>query len=425
MNLKSLIRYVNTVKFLKPSQLFYQIRYRIFRKSCKNIIHEFQLNGNTDIRPVSLFIGTLDLSENFINRFDADGLLNNNFKLLNQSAHVDLNKWYNHEMSHLWNFNLHYFEYAVPLADKFIKTGDFRYLDKFRELINTWISMPKTGDGWHPYTSSLRIINWLICMDILGDSLDKDFRKLMYKSIYEQYIFITKNFELHILGNHYFDNLKTAVICAVLFNDSKNLNKYLKLLKKEIKEEILPDGMHFELSFMYHKIIMESLIRTLNVLRQLGESENKAVKDFIRFSEKILAKMADALYYAENGIDRTPLFNDSGDNVAKTKDSLFIVCRDMFRIIPQKVDCLNYSGYYRLEDGSKTLLIDCGQAGSSYIPGHSQCDALSFELFCGGMPVFVNSGTGLYQGVERQYFRSTKAHNPVVINGREQSDCWG
>ena len=71
------------------------------------------------------------------------------------------------------------------------------------------------------------------------------------------------------------------------------------------------------------------------------------------------------------------------------------------------------------------LIIDAGQPGPSYIPGHAHCDALSFELYYKGKPAAVNCGTYAYQSEKRKFFRGTSAHNTLMINGREQSLCWG
>jgi hypothetical protein len=69
--------------------------------------------------------------------------------------------------------------------------------------------------------------------------------------------------------------------------------------------------------------------------------------------------------------------------------------------------------------------MDAGEIAPDYMPGHGHCDGLSFEVSVDQHPVFVNSGTGQYQGSLRGYFRSTRAHNTVVIEGEEQSECWG
>ena len=42
-----------------------------------------------------------------------------------------------------------------------------------------------------------------------------------------------------------------------------------------------------------------------------------------------------------------------------------------------------------------------------------------------GKPIIVNCGTYAYQCKERAFFRSTAAHNTVMVNNIEQSQCWG
>ena len=71
------------------------------------------------------------------------------------------------------------------------------------------------------------------------------------------------------------------------------------------------------------------------------------------------------------------------------------------------------------------MIVDAGAPGPVYNPGHAHCDAMSFELFHHGKPVLVNCGTYAYQCTERGFFRSTAAHNTVMINNTEQSQCWG
>ncbi len=140
---------------------------------------------------------------------------------------------------------------------------------------------------------------------------------------------------------------------------------------------------------------------------------------------KLLQKMADVMYSLENGMGQTPLFNDSGDNVARSMISLLDSLREEFQITPVSRHAFPEAGYYGIENGALKLWMDAGEIAPSYMPGHGHCDGLSFELSYGGRPVFVNSGTGQYQGELRSYFRSTAAHNTVVIDGKEQSQCWG
>lgn len=42
------------------------------------------------------------------------------------------------------------------------------------------------------------------------------------------------------------------------------------MLKTQVNEQVLDDGMHFELSPMYQKIVLEDLMRAAIVLQRLG-----------------------------------------------------------------------------------------------------------------------------------------------------------
>jgi uncharacterized heparinase superfamily protein len=70
--------------------------------------------------------------------------------------------------------------------------------------------------------------------------------------------------------------------------------------------------------------------------------------------------------------------------------------------------------------------MDCGEMGPSHQPGHGPCGLLGFELDFGGRPAIVDTGVRGYGGdALRAHVRSTRAHNTLVIGGREQSEIWG
>ena len=409
--MKNVKLYLSTIKYLRLQQILYQI----LRKLKKRDIKEINIfNAPLIAHNPNLFIEELDLDEKYLNRFDTAELSLETIFLLNHKEVFDGSNWDYKKCSPLWNFNLQYFEYGIALAADFYKHKKQEMLEVFKKYWQCWLKSDDTYK-WHPYTISLRIKNLLIAREIFGNSLDEEFDREFYASIYNQYRYLEKNQEKHILGNHYFENLCTLVICSDLFGESKKNKSFLRIFLKEIKEEILPDGMHFEKSFMYHKLILEDLFR----IRRLALPKEAA--EYIDFA---ISKMCDALATGEKGFNRTPLFNDSGDNVAKSKDSLIKLYKNQYgEAVNENID-LSASGYYQIADENKVILIDAGYPGPDYIPGHVQCDALSFELCIGGMPLFVNSGTGMYQGKLRKYFRSTEAHNTVTINGYQQSECW-
>jgi len=363
----------------------------------------------------------LDTGQNYLARFCIDGLLNNEVEILHEKHVIDLREWEVTEASHLWNYNLHYLEFLIPLAVAGRDDTSEQCFRKWCDYVDAWMDHP-VRDSFEPYTISMRIPNLLICMNILREKLQgSELEKKLIRSIYQQYQYLLATQELALLANHYFENLKTIVICSVLFGEKDNYKKYFAKFYGQIKEQILADGLHYERSLMYHKIVLEDTLRVYTALDGRKEYRNDAGK-LLDETER----MAAALASISRGMPRTPLFNDAGNNVAKDTDDLLSAVRKITaRSVPDEQTVFDASGYYKLYAGESTLLFDCGQIGPAYMGGHAHCDCLSFELTRGGKTVFANSGTYQYQGRLRQFFRSTAAHNTVMVDDREQAELWG
>jgi len=395
----------HTVKYLRLQQLVYQIMIRIKPKE-SFLRYE---TGDVKYTEYDLWIDHLDSTQEYIDRFKPEGLIHNELTLLNETRVFD--RWHYDDALHLWNFNVHYLEYLIALKAKYKATGVEDYKRKLDEILEKWYENGTSDvDSNQAYTISLRIVNMLLVADIVTD------RQRLYNSMYAQYKYLLKHQEKHLLGNHYLENLKAIVICSIVYNDDITYGKYIERFFRELDEEITPDGLHFESSLMYHKIVLEDLIRVALILKQSYKKEFDTILKYI-------GKMNDALYSLENGIGRTLLFNDAGEGVSKSTTSLLHTSRSLFGIEPASKNPV--SGYYRIDDGDISVLVDCGELSPRYMPGHAHCDCLSFELFIKGDPVLVNSGTYQYQGKFRRYFRNTSAHNTVMINDHEQSELWG
>ena len=408
--------YAHTIRYMKPEQILWRVGKKIGIKCALKGAHPSHGKGQR----IAVPIPELDHDPVFLRRFCVDELMQDRICFLHEAEYFKWDgTWHVDNRSHLWNFNLHYFEYIHPLTDNYLKTGDRAVLDKTVQMIRGWICQnpqSKGGDGWSAYTISLRLTNWMAYIAAVGDDLDTVFRQELEDSIFEQYVYLSEHLEKHILGNHYFENLKTLVLCSLFFGHAQSLPIYLDAFQKECREEILPDGMHFELSTMYHKIVLEGILRVAVTLRE-AEMPNTQL-------EKLVWDMLSAAWSMEQGLSRTPLFNDSGDNVAKSLYGLMACASRYPDIAPVYRTTFPDSGFYIFTNGPWKLIVDAGQPGPDYIPGHSHCDSMSFELFRDGKPFLVNCGTYAYQCDQRHWFRSTQAHNTVQTVGVEQSEIW-
>jgi hypothetical protein len=84
-------------------------------------------------------------------------------------------------------------------------------------------------------------------------------------------------------------------------------------------------------------------------------------------------------------------------------------------------------GYIIMRHADTVITFDCGPLGYLATAAHGHADALSLTMNVDGQPILIDPGTYAYQEGYgwRDYFRSTSAHNTVVVDGRNQSEIQG
>lgn len=327
--------------------------------------------------------------------------------------------WCPDEAQRLWRYNLHYFD--------FLREPD-RSLQQKIALLDDWIASNPQGSepAWEPYTASLRIVNW--CRFFW--SLPKEQVRIEWlQSLHLQARWLERNLELHILANHYFENIKAMLFAAIFFDDRDSarwLQHFQKELITQLREQTLADGGHYERSPQYHCILLEDYLDLHALLRAnsaLINSETlSALETSLNGGLRFLALIT-------TPDDDIPLFNDSASGTASRPSHLFAKARQLGFAIEMFESALIHlpdSGLFGWKCGMDYFLIDCGNIGPAYQPGHTHCDFLSYVLMIDGQWLVVDSGVCEYEpGSMRQYVRSTRAHNTVVIDGEEQSEIWG
>jgi uncharacterized heparinase superfamily protein len=118
------------------------------------------------------------------------------------------------------------------------------------------------------------------------------------------------------------------------------------------------------------------------------------------------------------------LFNDAALGIApRPKEVLDYAARLGLGAPSAEATAFPESGYYVWRRGGDAVLVDAGPIGPDYLPGHGHGDIFSFELSLGGRRVVVDGGTSTYEaGKERDWVRSTRAHNTVEIAGVDQCE---
>jgi hypothetical protein len=96
------------------------------------------------------------------------------------------------------------------------------------------------------------------------------------------------------------------------------------------------------------------------------------------------------------------------------------------RVVPAETTRLFPDGGYavardRWTPDADFLVFDCGPHGALSC-GHAHADALSVVVTLGGHPVLVDPGTCSYAEPERAEFRTTAAHNTLLVDGASSSE---
>jgi uncharacterized heparinase superfamily protein len=89
-------------------------------------------------------------------------------------------------------------------------------------------------------------------------------------SLAVQVRWLRRRLEWHLLSNHLFANAKALMFGGAFF-DGPEAGDWreggLRILAREVPEQVLPDGGHFERSPMYHAILLEDMLDLLNLSR--------------------------------------------------------------------------------------------------------------------------------------------------------------
>jgi uncharacterized heparinase superfamily protein len=342
------------------------------------------------------------------------------FQFIGQQAELNaVSDWNSPSRPKLWLYNLHYFD-------------DLRAKDApersqwHRDLIERWrAEVPfAAGNGWEPYPTSLRIVNW-IAWALAGNDLSAAARE----SLAIQARVLSATLEFHLRGNHLLANAKALVFAGCFFSGPEAetwLRTGLRLLDTELREQILPDGGHFELSPMYHAIILEDVLDLIQLARLFPVE--LAAEERLRAWQILAARMLEWLGNMTHADGEISFFNDAAFGIARTHAELAEYSALLGGLQSTKASALcmlGTSGYMRLQSGPFLVIFDAAEIGPSYLPGHGHADVLSLEVSLDGRRLVTNGGTSSYaSGAVREEERSTAAHATVEIDGYSSSEVW-
>jgi uncharacterized heparinase superfamily protein len=312
----------------------------------------------------------------------------------------------------LWRMNLHYMEYLEEVDDA-----------RFLALIDDWIAANPSArpgawrDSHNSYALSLRVVVW---MQQLARRRLPDTARIA-ASLAEQMRFLEDNLETDLGGNHLIKNIK-ALIWASAFFHGKAAKRWrakgLRLLKAELEEQILPDGVHFERSPSYHAQVFADLLECRHAL---GDAAPAPLDEALKSMAQPTADLA-------HPDGRPAEFNDAGLTMAYAPAE----CLEAFaglikqKAAPAPVFAYPDAGYFGRREGGDCFIADCGRIGPDALPAHAHGDILSFELSLAGERIVVDPGVYEYiDGPRRRAARAASSHNTLCFDGLDQAEFFG
>jgi hypothetical protein len=367
----------------------------------------------------------------------------------------------------IWELNRH--QYFLTLGRAYWLTGNESYAKVIVDHLTSWVDAnpPKTGMNWASSLEvSFRAISWLWALHFLRDSSSltpRLFRRLVGV------------LDLH--GRQIADNLSTyfspnthltgealgLVAVGTALPQLQNAEEWRKIgygiLEAEFFKQIRPDGTYVEQSLYYHRYTLDIFMQALVLSRHDGNR--------LRVIEERLQAAFDHAMYLTRPDGTFPLIgdDDGGEllplDARATNDfraglgtaaALFgradyacaagelceetlwllgpsgVTAFDALRPVPPVNTSRGFAdgGYYVMRDtwsrDANWLAMDAGPHG--YLNcGHAHADALSIDVVSRGRSLLTDAGTFSYSAdlESRNHFRSTAAHNTVVVDGHSSS----
>lgn len=393
--------YWNTIKYLKPEQvlfrLFYSVRNRlgIARRKVK----------------VPKKIQTRAVGQRFeiVSSPHAKVVAGEHrFTFLNKEVFFDHEVDWNYAKNgKLWTYNLNYFEFLHHLDRK----------DGLALMLEYIAAEQTIKDGFEPYPTSLRCMAWIKFV-----SSHKISNAEVDQFLYKDAIWLAKNIEYHLLGNHVLENAFALLFASAYFNSRGFFEVSDKLLSRQLKEQTLSDGGHFELSPMYHCIMLARVLEAYALLPSIERSDTQVLGTLLKAKAQQMLAWLDNMTFHD---DSFPNFNDSTPSTGPSVEDIRHFASSLDLTAEREIR-LGDSGYRRFREGNIDLIVDVGPVGPTYQPGHAHADTFSFCLTYAGVPIIVDPGVSTYEiNQRRAWERSTNAHNTIEVNNTNSSNVWG
>ncbi|MFN3637731.1 MAG: alginate lyase family protein [Chloroherpetonaceae bacterium] len=425
---------------------------------------------------------------------DAEAILNNKIELFgithrfsdDWNWHLDLNTQQTFNKNSFYTtislpangqdvkfaWDLSRFHFTWTLGKAYWTTNRRDYKEKFLTLALDWIKQNPFcyGVNWmSPMDVAIRAANWIAGFYFFNDDKPTETETTAWitilKSLWQHGIYLEHNLEYtRRSGNHLLADAVGLLMLGVFFKASEHGRMWLELGKNILEEEILsqtyPDGVNYEMSVAYHRMVTEFFLTAFVLMNINKQPFSLAYRDR-------LVRMLHYLAHYTKPDGTAPLLGDSDDgrlfwfrndedfnnhtsvlSIAQTlfdfpftsldidfsEQALWLLGTDGWELFQRKkrlapttslTSTLFPDSQIAIMRQSDThIFIDAGELGKKGWGGHGNNDTLSFELYANSVNWLTDRGTFTYTANKdlRNELRSTRSHNTVMIDGVELAD---
>lgn len=358
-----------------------------------------------------------------------------------------------------WELNRH-FQFAA-LAKSYYCTKDKKYLFELSDLFYDWNqhNLFLHGVEWTSAMElAIRVNSWIYTYAFIKKTGCKD--RLL--NDIEHGIFVMTDYILKhrakysSANNHLIVEMYAVALVGIVADYRPWREEAISILTEELPKQNYEDGVNKEMSLHYQSFIMEAygllwliMLRNNMEIPEIWRKYLTSMSEFVadstdehgltmEFGDSDEGKILDLNGKIENHYQyvlnlMSCILEKEYSNTIWHENLKWLIPRSMLsekeRYVPALVCSRREGGYTFLRTKDRRVLIGIDHASLGYgtIAAHGHADALSFQMILDGKPVFIDAGTYNYhyKPTNRNYFRSTSAHNTVMINNVEQSEMLG
>jgi hypothetical protein len=327
---------------------------------------------------------------------------------------------------------------GLDLAHAYTVTGEADFLTAWEDLVEAFCNQVDVGADTSDVTAR-RLQNWLYAWQRFAEAphftgLRTGLAERLTERIAEEAHHLRAHLTAH--RNHRTLELYALLIVGLaLPDDLDDMARFaLEELWRNLSTDVWTDGVHRECSTDYHCIALRSFLGVIANARAVGLDLPSG------YTERVSLALDFALHI-QRPDGMTPSFSDgdTGDFRELLMFGADLLGRDDLRWVatggaegapPARLDVtFPVGGYIAARSGwgagstaygdERFMLMDAGPIGDG---GHGHYDQLSIELYAHGHPLVVDPGRYTYtHGPMRHWFKGSKGHNTVTIDGLDQT----